>query len=243
VISADGYLAAKTAALFKPYADGSASGKLLCTQGEMKATANKILEKGFQLVIHAMGDKAVDAALTVIEQVSKETSRKGARNRIEQAAVLNQDLISRLKKLGVIVSVQPLVVASEFSVWSTAEHLGAERARWLYPLKTLIENGIPVIGGSDCPMEPLSPLLGIQAAVTRTAFPKEQITVDEALRMYTADAAYSSNEENIKGSIEIGKLADITILSGDPKDVSPNQIENITVDMTLVGGKVVYPKP
>jgi predicted amidohydrolase YtcJ len=243
VISADGYLASKTAALFQPYADGSASGKLLCTPEGMKATAKKIVEKGFQLVIHAMGDKAVDAALTAIEQVSKETPRKGACNRIEQAAVLNQELISRMKKLGVIVSVQPLVITSEFSVWSTAEHLGAERARWLYPLKTLIEKGIRVIGGSDCPMEPLSPLMGIQAAVTRTAFPKEQITVDEALRMYTVDAAYSSKEENVKGSIETGKLADLTVLSEDPRDVSPNKIENIIVEMTIVGGKVVYPKP
>jgi predicted amidohydrolase YtcJ len=243
VISADGYLAAKTAALFQPYSDGSASGKLLCTQEEMKTTATKILEKGFQLVIHAMGDKAVDTALTAIEQVSKETPRKGARNRIEQAAVLNQELISRMKKLGIIVSVQPLVVASEFSVWSATEHLGAERARWLYPLKTLIEKGIRVIGGSDCPMEPLSPLMGIQAAVTRTAFPEEQVTVDEALRMYTVAAAYSSNEENMKGSVETGKLADLTVLSDDPRNVSPNEVGNITVEMTLVGGRVVYPKP
>jgi hypothetical protein len=243
VISADGYLASKTAALFQPYTGDSESGKLLCTQEEMTTIATKILEKDYQLVIHAMGDKAVDAALTAIEHASKETPRKDRRIRVEQAAVLNQELISRMKKLGVIVSVHPLVIASEFSVWSATEHLGAERARWLYPVKTLIENGTCVVGGSDCPMEPLSPLIGIQAAVTRTAFPEEQITVDEALRMYTVDAAYSSGEENLKGSVEVGKLADLTILSDDPKNVSPNQIENITVDMTIVGGKVVYPKP
>jgi predicted amidohydrolase YtcJ len=243
VISADGYLASKTAALFQPYTDGSASGKLLCTQEEMKTTATKILEKDFQLVIHAMGDKAVDAALTTIEQVSKETPQKDSRIRIEQAAVLNQELISRMKKLGVIVSVQPLVVASEFSVWSATEHLGAERAQWLFPLKTLIENGIRVVGGSDCPMEPLSPLMGIQAAVTRAAFPEEQITVDDALRMYTVDAAYSSGEENMKGSVEADKLADLTVLSDNPRNVSSNEIRSITVDMTLVGGKVVYPRP
>jgi predicted amidohydrolase YtcJ len=243
VISADGYLAAKTAALFEPYTGGFESGKLLCTQQDMKTTATKILEKGFQLVIHAMGDKAVDAALKTIEQVSKKKSRTGTRNRIEQAAVLNQELIKRMKKLGVIVSVQPLVVASEFSVWSAIEHLGVERTRWLYPLKTLIENGIRVIGGSDCPMEPLSPLMGIQAAVTRTAFPKEQVEVDEALRMYTVDNAYSSGEENLKGSVETGKLADLTVLSDDPNAVSPNEIEKIKVKLTLVGGRIVYPKP
>ncbi len=242
VISADGYLAAKTAALFQPYLDGSRSGKLLCTQEEMKTTATKILKNGLQLVIHAMGDKAVDMALTTIEEISNETSGKDFRNRIEQAAVLNEELISRMKKLGVIVSVQPRVVVSEFSVWSAIENLGSERSRWLYPLKTLLKNNIPVIGGSDCPMEPLSPLLGIHAAVTRTAFPEEQVTVDEALRMYTVDAAYSSGEENIKGSVETGKLADLTVLSNAPQQILASEVENIAVEMTIVGGRVVYTK-
>jgi len=243
VISADGYLAAKTAALLQPYSDyPAASGKLLCTQEEMKTAAAKILKMGLQLVIHAMGDKAVDAALSTIEQVSKEASRKDARYRIEQAAVLSEELINRMKKQKVIVSVQPRVVASEFSVWSATERLGAERARWLYPLKTLLKEGIRVVGGSDCPMEPLNPLLGIQAAVTRKFFPEERITVDEALCMYMVDAAYSSSEENIKGTVETGKLADLTVLSHSPVKVPQNEIENIAVEMTIVGGKVVYSK-
>jgi len=171
-ISADGYLAARTAALLQPYSDyPAASGKLLCTQEEMNAAAAKILKAGLQLVIHAVGDKAVDAALTTIEQISKEVPRKDVRNRIEQAAVLNEGLINRIKKQKAIVSVQPCVVASEFSVWSATERLGAERARWLYPLKTLLKEDIRVVGGSDCPMEPLSPLMGIQAAVTREVSP------------------------------------------------------------------------
>jgi predicted amidohydrolase YtcJ len=243
-IGADGYLAAKTAALLQPYSDKPAtSGKLLCTQEEMNTSAAKILKAGLQLVIHAVGDKAVDAALTTIERTSKEAPRKDVRYRIEQAAVLNEGLIERMKMQKVIVSVQPRVVASEFSVWSATEHLGAERARWLYPLKTLLKKGIRVVSGSDCPMEPLRPLLGVQTAVTREIFPEERVTVDEALRMYTVDAAYSSDEENIKGSVETGKLADLTVLSHDPRNVSPNKIENITVEMTLVGGRVVYPKP
>ena len=242
VISADGYLASKTAALFQPYNGSEASGNLLCTQEEMKTAAAKILNMSLQLVIHAMGDKAVDAALTAIEQTSKEAPRKPARTRIEQAAVLNEELINRMKKQKVIVSVQPCVVASEFSVYSATEHLGAKRARWLYPIKTLLKKGIPVIGGSDCPMEPLSPLLGMQTAVTREVFPEEQVTIDEALRMYTVNSAYSSNEENIKGSIEEGKLADLTVLSHDPRQVPPSEIENITVEMTIVGGRAVFSK-
>jgi predicted amidohydrolase YtcJ len=243
VIAADGYLATKTAALFQPYnGEPDSSGKLLCTSEEISAAASKILRVGLQPVIHAMGDRAVDAALTTIEQLAKEASGKSVSFRIEQAAVLNKEPINRMKKQKVIVSVQPRVVASEFSVWSATEHLGAERARWLFPLKTLIKEGVKVVGGSDCPMEPLNPLLGIQAAVTRRFFPEERITVGEALRMYTVDAAYSSGEENIKGSIETGKLADLTVLSHDPYKVPPNQIENITVEMTITGGKVVHSK-
>jgi predicted amidohydrolase YtcJ len=243
VISADGYLAARTAALLQPYSDAPAtSGNLLCTQEEMNALTNNILKMGLQLVIHAVGDKAVDAALTAIEQISKEAPRKDTRNRIEQAAVLNEELINCMKKQKVIVSVQPCVVASEFSVWSATEHLGPKRAMWLFPIKTLLKEGIRVVGGSDCPMEPLNPLLGIQAAVTREFFPEERITVGEALRMYTVDAAYSSGEENIKGSVETGKLADLTVLSHNPAKVPPNEIENIAIEMTIVGGRVVYSK-
>jgi predicted amidohydrolase YtcJ len=120
--------------------------------------------------------------------------------------------------------------------------LGPERARWLYPLKTLLKEGIKVVGGSDCPMEPLSPLMGIQTAVTREFFPEERITVDEALRAYTIDAAFSSGEEKSKGSLETGKLADLTVLSRDPRTVSPNEIKNITVEMTIIGGRVAYSK-
>jgi predicted amidohydrolase YtcJ len=238
LIFADGYLAARTAALFQPYSDAaSVSGKLLCGQEEMAEVAAKTLKAGLQVVVHAVGDRAVDAALNTIEQVSKE-----GRCRLEQAAVLNEGLIKRVKTANVIVSVQPRVVASEFSVWSATEHLGAKRARWLFPLKTLVKEGVKVVAGSDCPMEPLNPLLGIQEAVTRRFFPEEQITVDEALRMYTVDAAYSSSEKNVKGTVETGKLADLTILSHDPCKVSPNEIKNITVEMTIVGGKVVYSK-
>jgi predicted amidohydrolase YtcJ len=242
-IFADGYLAARTAALFQPYSDcPNSSGRLLCTQEEMNASAAKILKTGLQLVMHAVGDKAVDAALTTIEEISKEALGKELRARIEQAAVLNNGLIERMKKQKVIVSVQPRVIDSEFSVWSAITRLGAERARWLYPLKRLLKKGIQIVGGSDCPMEPLSPLLGVQAAVTRAFFPEERLTVDEALRLYTINAAYASFEENIKGSIENGKLADFTVLSRDPREVLPNEIGCINVEMTIIGGRVAYSK-
>jgi predicted amidohydrolase YtcJ len=237
----DGYLASKTAALYQPYTgEPEDRGKLLCSQDETKEQISRILKAGLQPVIHAMGDKAVDTALISLERNFKDSPNVHCR--IEHAALLDESLIERLRKQRAIVSVQPLVMASEFLVWSAFERLGAKRARWLYPLKTLLNNGIRIIAGSDCPMEPLNPLLGIEEAVSRNYFSEERISVEEALRMYTVDAAYSSSEESIKGSIDEGKLADLTILSRDPLAVAPNEISSITVEMTIMAGCIIFPK-
>jgi predicted amidohydrolase YtcJ len=186
-----------------------------------------------------MGDKAVDTALNVIEQTSKQTPHKPIRFRIEQAAVLNKELVERLKTQRVIVTVQPKVVTTEFAVWSATQRLGVERARWLHPLKTLLEAGVKVAGGSDCPMEPLSPLLGMQEVVMRESFPEQRLSAQEALCMYTVDAAYASGEEAVKGSIEEGKLADLTVLSSDPLATVPDKIKDIAVSMVVVNGKIL----
>ena len=239
VIATDGYLDSKTAALLQPYSDDpNNNGRLLCTPEELAVSVTRVLGVGLQPVIHAMGDKAVDTALRVIEQTA---SANGVRFRIEQAAVLNKELIKRLKVQKVVVTVQPKVIATEFAVWSATERLG-ERAKWLHPLKTLLKEGVKVAGGSDCPMEPLSPLLGMQEAVLRASFPEQRLTVEEALRMYTVDAAYCSGEENVKGSIEDGKLADLTVLSSDLLAVPTNEIEDVNVEMTIIDGKVAYSK-
>jgi predicted amidohydrolase YtcJ len=234
-INVDGYLDSKEAALLEPYSDEpNNSGKLLCTEEGLAASFKQVLAAGVQPIILAMGDKAIDTTLNVIEQTPSE-----ARFRIEQAAVLNKNLVKRLKKQNVVVSVQPKVISTEFTVWSAIKRLGKERARWLHPLKTLIDEGVKVAGGSDCPMEPLSPLLGMQEVVLRAEFPEQRLSVEEALHLYTLDAAYASGEENVKGSIEEGKLADLTILSSDPNAVVPEKIKNISVEMVLVNGRLI----
>ena len=243
VIYADGYLDSKTAALLEPYSDEpNNSGTLLCPERTLASSVAGVLAVGFQPIIHAMGDQAVDMALTVIEQTSKQLSSELIRFRIEQAAVLNEELVGRLKIQNVVVSVQPKVIATEFAVWSANKHLGIERAKWLHPLKTLLNAGIKIAGGSDCPMEPLSALLGMQEAVLRKDFSEQCLSFEEALRMYSADAAFSSGEEEIKGSIEVGKLADLTVLSNDPLTVPTNEIKDIPVEMTIIDGRVVYSK-
>ncbi len=243
-IFVDGSLAARTAALNQPYMDNKTTeGKLLYSQTELDKVVAKAHKLNLQVVMHAMGDKAIDMALTTIEKVLTEAPRKNQVYRIEHAAVLTPQLIQRIKRLGMTVSVQPKCVISEFKVWSAVERLGTQRARWLYPLRTLIKNGIRIIGGSDCPMEPLSPLVAMQAAVERQYFPEEQITATEALQMYTINAAFGGSKQTSKGSLEKGKLADVTVLSGDPASTATSDIGNIQVLMTIVDGKIVYQKP
>lgn len=234
-IVVDGYLDSKEAALIEPYSDDpSNTGKLLLPKERLEASVKRALSFGVQPVIHAMGDRAVDLTLLVIEKTPN------VRFRIEQAAVLNPKLIERLKKQNLTVTIQPRVVSTEFTVWSAQERLG-NRAKYLHPLKTLLDEGVTVAAGSDCPMEPLSALLGVQELVTRQCYLEQRLSVDEALKLYTVNAAYCTGEEQIKGSIEGGKLADLVVLSQDPSVVEPQKIKDITVEFVVLNGKVMIP--
>lgn len=231
-IVVDGYLDSKEAALVEPYSDNPTNkGKLLLNYETLKSALKKAIALGTQPVIHAMGDRAIDLTLTVIEQ----SQNDAIRFRIEQAAVLNKSLIDRIKKQKAVITVQPKVISTEFTVWSAIQSLG-DRTRFLHPLKTLFDNQIVVAAGSDCPMEPLSALLGVQEAILRPNFPEQRLTLDEALRMYTSNAAYCAGEDSLKGSIEEGKFADLTILSYDPADVDPSTINDIKIESVMVNG-------
>jgi len=234
----DGSLGARTAALNEPYSDEpSAKGVLCCCKKDLYEMIMMAQKLGFQVCVHAIGDRAISTVLNAFGKALKDSNKKRCRHRVEHASVLDRQLVKGLRKLGLIVCVQPHFVISDF--WVEAR-LGADRARWTYPFKTLIESGVLIAGGSDCPVEPISPLLGVYALVARESFPEERVTVEEALRVYTVNAAYASFEESVKGSIETGKLADFTVLSHDPLTVKPKRIKGIEVEMTIVGGKIVY---
>ncbi len=238
IIFSDGYLASRTAALEAPYSDNpNEQGKMLCSKAEMLKFAEEAQAAGLQLIIHAVGDKAVKEALDVIEE-----NRKNALTppRLEQAAVLNPQLVQRIKELGVSVSVQPCVMASEFSVWSAENHLGKKRAGWLFPVKELLRQEVLVAAGSDCPMEPLNPLLGVEAAINRAG--KHKVAVFEALEMYTVLAAKASSDGADKGSIEQGKLADLTVLSKDPLSLAGVKMDKISICLTVIGGVITCSK-
>jgi predicted amidohydrolase YtcJ len=237
-IFADGSLGAHTAALHKPYTDDKTTkGVLIYPQKKLEKLLLEVHKKGYQLAVHAIGDKAIESVLSALEKASRQKPKKDPRHRIEHASVLNKKLMKRMRKLEIITSVQPHFIISDFWV---IKRLGKRRARWTYAFKSLIKNGIVVCGGSDCPIEPIDPLLGIWAAVARKSFPQEKLTVDEAIRMYTINAAFTSCEETVKGVIERGKLADLTVLSQDPYKIEENSIGDIKVDMTIVDGEIVY---
>jgi len=237
-ILADGSLGARTAALKEPYADKpETSSMLIYSQRKLNQLVLKAHKAGWQVAVHAIGDKAIEAVLKAFHNALKKFPQMGHRHRIEHCSVLSPGLIKCMKRLGLIASVQPHFIVSDFWV---VDRVGVKRARWVYPFKTLMREGVVVASGSDCPVEPINPLLGIWAAIARKGFKEESLTVEEALRTYTLNAAYASFDEGKRGTIEVGKLADLTVLSEDPFKVEPDQIRHISVEMTIVGGKIVY---
>jgi predicted amidohydrolase YtcJ len=237
-ILADGSLGGHTAALKKPYSDKPETrGIILYTQEDLNQFVLKAHKAGLQLAIHAIGDRAMEAVLNAFEKTMKEHPSRNHRHRVEHCSVLNPSLIERMKRLGLVASVQPHFVVSDFWV---VDRVGKTRARWVYPFKTLIHKGIKVVSGSDSPVEPISPILGIWAAVERKSFPQESLTIEEALKTYTLNAAYASFDEDKRGTVEPGKLADLTILSGDLLSVQSDEVRSSKVEMTIVNGKVVY---
>ncbi|MBS7636297.1 amidohydrolase [Candidatus Bathyarchaeota archaeon] len=237
-ILADGSLGARTAALKQPYTDKpETSGMLIYSQRRLNWLVLKAHRAGWQLAVHAIGDRAIESVLEAFSKALKRFPRKDHRHRIEHCSVLSPRLIRRMKRLGLIASVQPHFIVSDFWV---VDRVGVERARWVYPFKTLLRTGVVVASGSDCPVEPINPLLGVWAAVARKSFSEESLTVEEALKTYTVNAAYASFDEARMGTISVGKFADLTVLSEDPFTVATEEIRNIRVEMTIVGGKIVY---
>ena len=235
-IFTDGSLGARTAALEDPYDDDPENqGVSIYDQQQLDDMVSEAHRSGFQIAAHAIGDKAIAMALHAITRADESAPGRNLRHRIEHASVLNSELIRQMKEAGVVASVQPHFVVSD--VW-LEQRLGARRASLAYPFHTLVQSGLILVGGSDCPVEPLTPLSGIEAAVNRAG--GEAITVEEAISFYTRNAPYASSEESMKGTITPGKLADLVILTKDPRKVPAARLSEIQVLFTIVGGKFAY---
>jgi len=250
-IFADGALGSRGAALLEPYSDAPGTKGVITTpQSEIYDITRQALQRGFQVNTHAIGDAANRMVLDAYEQALRESPQAhDPRLRIEHAQVLAAPDIPRFAKLGVIPSMQPTHCTSD-KAWAE-KRIGAERVKGAYAWRSLLKIGVHLPLSSDFPGETLNPFYGIYAAITRQDpegnppggwYPEQRLTLDEALRGYTVEGAYAEFEENAKGSIEEGKLADLVVISRDITQIAPKDLLSIQVMKTFIGGKLVYEK-
>jgi len=236
----DGTLGAKTACMWEPFSDApDMCGFCVIDEDDIYEKMKIAHNNGFQIAIHVIGDKGNRICVDLFKRLLKEFPREDHRHRIEHASMLTDDVIKDMKKYGIIASCQPPFINSEYK-W-LEKRLGKERCKYTYPMKSIIEGGVVLISGSDAPIEDPNPILGLHALVNRNGFVPEQcISMKEALKTYTINAAYGAFEENIKGTIEEGKLADLVILNKNPLDIPEDKIEEIQVVETIIRGKSIY---
>jgi predicted amidohydrolase YtcJ len=247
---ADGSLGSRTAWMFKPYDDDPSNSGLpmpiMAPPAKLEEIARQADKAGIQICTHAIGDRAVSSLLDIYERIGGEHPA-AHRFRVEHAQHVRPEDFARFGKLGIVASMQPYHAVDD-GRWAE-KRIGHERARSSYAWKSMLGAGAKLAFGSDWPVAPLDPLLGIYAAVTRATldgknpggwFPEQRLTVEEALRAYTLGAAYAAFQEKEKGTISPGKLADVVVLSDDLFQIPPERIKDVRVEVTIVGGKVVY---
>ena len=247
---ADGSLGSRTAWMFKPYDDDPGNSGLpmpiMAPPAKLEEIARQADKAGIQICTHAIGDRAVASLLDIYERIGGEHPA-AHRFRVEHAQHMRPEDFARFGKLGIVASMQPYHAIDD-GRWAE-KRIGHERARSSYAWKSMLDAGAVLAFGSDWPVAPLDPLSGIYAAVTRATldgknpggwFPEQRLTVAEALRAYTFGAAYAAFQENDKGTITPGKLADVVVLSEDLFRISPERIKDVRVDITILGGRVVY---
>jgi predicted amidohydrolase YtcJ len=247
----DGSLGSTTALFYEPYRDepntsGIATDEMY-PEGVMLKRVVEADRAGLQIMIHAIGDRANDLILSIYEQVERENGPRDRRFRIEHAQHLRAQDIPRFKRDRIIASMQPYHAIDD-GRWAE-KRIGKERAKTTYAFRSLLDAGATLAFGTDWTVAPLDPMLTIYAAVTRRTLdgknskgwvPEQKISVEETVRAYTMGSAYAEFQENVKGSITPGKLADLVILSRDIFKIDPKEIEKVKVELTLVDGRVVY---
>ena len=239
---ADGTFGAKTACMFEPFSDApNTCGFCVVDIEKLYNQMKEAHNLGFQIGVHTIGDKGNRIVVDLYKRILKEHPRKDHRHRVEHASMLTADVVNDMKELGIIASCQPPFLNSEFT-W-LEKRIGKERCKYTYPYKSLIDAGVIIASGSDCPVEVPDVILGLHALVTRNGLiPEECISIREALKTYTINGAYAAFEEGVKGSIEVGKLADLVILDKNPLEVPKDKIKDIQVLETYIRGKIVYKK-
>ncbi len=249
---ADGSLGSSTAWFFDRYDQDTLTTGLamdIISDGSMEKWCSDADKNGLQLSVHAIGDKANSYMLDLYEKIINENPKWDRRFRLEHAQHVRFEDVKRFAELGVIASVQPYHCIDD-GVWAE-KRIGPERIKYTYPFKSFLDAGVKLCFGTDWYVAPLNPLLGLYAAVTRRTLddknpdgwiPEQKISIEDAIKCYTLNSAYASFEENIKGSIEAGKLADLIVLSDDILTIDPVKIKDAQVEMTVFDGKIIYSK-
>jgi predicted amidohydrolase YtcJ len=247
---ADGSLGSTTAYFFQPYSDQpNTRGLLMHKTSELRGWIAGADRAGLQNCIHAIGDQAISIVLDIYADVAKQNPARDRRFRIEHVQHLARKDIPRFAELNVIASMQPFHAIDD-GRWAEGR-IGPERVQTTYAFRSLLDAGVRLAVGTDWQVAPLNPMLTIYAATTRQTLdgknpagwvPEQKISVEETVAGYTLGSAYAEFQEHEKGSIARGKLADMVILSDDIFSIPPEKIREVTVETTIVGGKVVYQK-
>jgi predicted amidohydrolase YtcJ len=242
--AADGSASERTMRMSTPYVGTDDHGILTMTQEEIYEAVDSAHSAGFQVGIHANGDVTIDMVLKAYERALQRWPDPDRRHRIEHCSLVNPDLIRRIKASGVIPTPFWTYVYFHGEKWA---QYGDEKMQWMFAHRSFLDAGIRVPGASDYTPGPFEPLMAIQSMVTRTDYRgrvwggNQRVTIDEALTIATANGSHASSEEQLKGTIAPGKLADFVMLEKAPHDVPPNEIMNIKVNRTVVGGRTVFP--
>lgn len=242
--AADGSASERTMRMSTPFKGRPDDyGILTMDQAEIDAAVDDAVQNGWRIGIHVNGDVAIDMALNSYERALQGWSGPNPRFRLEHCSLVNPELLQRIKNTGSIPT--PFYTYAHYHGNKWVDY-GPEKMQWMFAHRSFLDYDIPVAPASDYTPGPFEPLMAIQSMVTRTDFdgrvwgPNQRISVNEAIKICTINGAYASMEEDVKGSIVPGKLADLVILAKDPNDILANEIKNIPVLMTIVGGNVVY---
>jgi predicted amidohydrolase YtcJ len=241
---ADGSASERTMRMSTPFEGRPGDhGILMMDQGELNAATADAVQNGWRIGIHANGDVTIDMVLKAYEQALQDWAGPNPRFRIEHCSLVNPELLQRIKDSGSIPT--PFYTYAHYHGNKWPDY-GPEKMQWMFAHKSFLDYGIPVAPASDYTHRPFEPLMAIQSMVTRKDFkgrvwgPDQRITVSQAMKICTVNGAYASMEEDIKGSIAPGKLADLVVLAADPNDTVADKIKDIPVLRTLVDGKTVY---
>lgn len=244
----DGSLGSRTAALEKPYNDDETTdGVLIQTDDELEEILKTAYNSGLQLAVHAIGDRCMNQVLDTYIKLNKENPKEDPRFRIIHSQICSEEIYNKYLEVDAIADIQPIFMKTD--MYMAEDRIGSERMKTSYCWKTMLDKGIKLSGSSDAPVESFNPLWGIYSAITRKDlegnpksgwYKEERLDLYETLELFTKNSAYSTYEEDIKGMIKEGMLADLVILSEDITHIEVDNIKNIDVEMTIVDGEIVY---